>query len=61
MLGWLLNLGFAGGSVVVVTPDEIITFTAAIQQTESFDAAIRQTQDFNAAIQQTETFDADTL
>lgn len=60
MLGWLLNLGFAGGGVVV-TPDEIITFTAAIRQTENFDAAIRQTEGFNAAIQQTETFDADTL
>lgn len=50
MLGWLLNLGFAGGSVVV-TPDEIITFVAEIQQNEGF----------NAEIQQTETFDADTL
>ena len=60
MLGWLLNLGFAGGSVVV-TPDEVILFVAEIRQAENFDAGLRQAEGFKAEIRQTESFDADTL
>ena len=59
-LGWLLNLGFAGG-VVVVTPDETITFISEIDQQVDFDSAIVQTRTFKAAIRQTKIFDSDTL
>ena len=49
MLGWLLNLGFAGGSVVV-TPDLIETFVAEIQQEELLVADIEQVKSLDAEI-----------
>ena len=60
MLGWLLNLGFAGGSVVV-TPDVIVTFVAEIRQTEPLVADIEQTKLLVADIEQVKSLDAEIL
>ncbi len=48
MLGWLLNLGFAGGALMAIGQDEIVTFVAEIQQDEGFVAEIQQTESFGA-------------
>ena len=49
MLGWTLNLGFAGGTAsVAITVVE--SFVVTIDQTVDFVAAIRQTHDFDAEL-----------
>ena len=53
MLGWLLNLGFAGGTAI---SGEVVTFTQYVDQLKTFTLYIDQVQPITLYIDQVRTW-----